>query len=69
MSEQERRRNNQNQGGPGSSPESPDQNSEELENQRRAGNDLLSAGDAIIQGLLSGNSQTFLRNSQQRGGQ
>jgi hypothetical protein len=69
MSEQERRSNIQNQDNSGQDPNSEASNSEDLESRRQAGADLLQAGDAIIEGLLSGNSQAFLRNSQQRGGQ
>ncbi len=69
MSEQERRRNLQNQDNSGQEPNSDGSNSEALESLRQAEANLLQAGDAIIEGLLSGNSQAFLRNSQQRGGQ
>ncbi len=67
MSEQERRINRQDQGDSG--PESSGSNSDELVNRRQDGDDLLRAGDAIIEGLLSGNSLAFLQNNEQRGGQ
>jgi len=67
MSEQERRRINRNQNDP--RPDSQSDGNPNLETHRQQGHDLLQAGDSIIEGLLSGNSQAFLNNSRQQGGQ
>ena len=40
-----------------------------LRERRQAGEELLAAGDAIINRTLSGNSQAFLAANRQQGGQ
>ncbi|HEV8599739.1 MAG TPA: hypothetical protein VGQ69_10295 [Gemmatimonadales bacterium] len=40
-----------------------------LEELRRAGEDLLAAGDEAIRRALSGNSEAFLRANRQEGGE
>jgi hypothetical protein len=46
----------------------PDQ-AGQLRQRRQAGEDLLAAGDAIINRSLSGNSEAFLAANRQQGGQ
>lgn len=41
----------------------------QLRQQRQAGEELLAAGDEIINRALSGNSQAFLAANRQQGGQ
>ena len=41
----------------------------ELDELRRAGEDLLAAGDEAIRRALSGDSEAFLRANRQQGGQ
>ena len=51
--------------GPGSGPDG----NESLERTRRAGQDFLAAGDEAIRRALSGDSERFLRDVRQTGGQ
>jgi len=53
-------------GGTGAEPGAGDGNLDEL---RRAGEDLLAAGDDAIRRALSGNSEAFLRANRQQSGQ
>ena len=64
MSERERLRNDRPRQGRGGDSEGGG-----LEQARRAGDDLLAAGDAAIARALSGDSERFLRANRQEGGQ
>ncbi len=65
METPERHRRTDEPGGPAAGP----QQNEGLERVRRAGADFLSAGDDAIERALSGNSERFLQEVRQTGGQ
>lgn len=66
MSERERRRDSETGSAGGDDAPAGGGNLGEL---RRAGEDLLSAGDEAIRRALSGDSEGFLRANRQEGGQ
>jgi len=68
MSEQERRRHHDNSD-PSCEQGPEDSGSENLTRQRREVDDLLRAGDDIINRVISGDSASFLAAGQQQGGQ
>ena len=68
MSDQERRRHNA-ESDPSCEPGPEGSNEGELTQKRREVDDLLRAGDDIINRVISGDSAAFLAAGQQQGGQ